>query len=482
MAALPAGAGAASPQRQPLNILFITADDLNCDSLGVFGCRTPDITPNIDRLAAEGMRFERAHVTVAICQPSRSVLMTGRYPHRNGAVGFNDIDLDVPTLIEKLREAGYFTGIFGKVYHLSPPAKFPWHSIVEAHQLGMGRDPDLYRQHAVSFFEQAKNSGQPFFLMANSEDPHRPFAGSQQESEVNQQSPGHYPKASRYYKPEEVTVPGFLPDTPEVRLEMSQYFTSVHRCDQTVGKLLDALRESGLEHNTLVMFLSDNGMATPFAKGGCYLAGTRTPWIVRWPGVTKTGSVDQRHFISGIDLMPTLLEAAGLGLGKGMDGRSFMPLLNGNSQQGRDQVFTVYYENSSGRDNATRCIQNARFGYIFNPWSDGHTVFKTGNYVAELINEMKESAKTNTEIADRLRFFQYRVPEELYDLQADPDGLNNLIHDSQHKRTLDLLRQSMLQMMIATSDPLLEGFRGRLAQIENHGLELKTNPQHADIR
>jgi N-sulfoglucosamine sulfohydrolase len=127
-----------------LNILLITADDLQYDSLGVNGCKLTGITPNLDRLASQGMRFERAHVTVAVCQPCRSVLMTGRYPFNNGARGFEPIRRDIPTLGESLRAGGYFNGIFAKVGHLAPIEKYCWDVVVDAGQLASGRDPARY--------------------------------------------------------------------------------------------------------------------------------------------------------------------------------------------------------------------------------------------------------------------------------------------------------------------------------------------------
>jgi len=159
-----------------LNILLITADDMNYDSLGVTGCKILGITPHIDKLASEGMRFVYAHVTVAVCQPSRSVLMTGRYPHRNGAMGFEPIREDVPTLQESLAAAGYINGIFAKVPHLQPEYKFKWNTVVKADQLGDGRNSKAYYEHAKAFFDKSLHAGHPFFLMANSQDPHRPFA------------------------------------------------------------------------------------------------------------------------------------------------------------------------------------------------------------------------------------------------------------------------------------------------------------------
>src|SRR5512137_1162989 len=178
LALLPLAALSASA---PLNVLFITADDMNYNTLGVTGCLTPGITPNLDRLASQGVRFVNAHVTVAVCQPSRECLMTGRYPHRNGATGFYPVRPEVPTLIESLKAAGYQLGIMAKIPHLKPDAKFPWDYRYDAGELGQGRDPALYYRYSKEFFAAAKQSGKPFFLMANSQDPHRPWAGSDAE-------------------------------------------------------------------------------------------------------------------------------------------------------------------------------------------------------------------------------------------------------------------------------------------------------------
>lgn len=453
-------AGARTPSRP--NILLITADDMNYDSLGVTGCKTPNITPNLDRLAAQGMRLKHAHLTIAVCQPCRSVLMTGRYPHRNGAEGFGPIRASVPTLQESLRAAGYLNGILGKVSHLAPQRKFCWDTVVTPNALGNGRSPELYYRHCKQFFQKTKEAGRPFFLMANSHDPHRPFVGSDQERRAAKKRRVSFPKASRHYRPEDVEVPGFLPDLPAIRKEITQYYTSVHRCDETVGEILRALRETGYEDNTLVMFLSDNGMAFPFAKTNCWLNSTRTPWIVRWPGMVAPSHVDEEHFISSIDFMPTALDAAGCAPVEGMDGRSFLPLLRGEQQGGRDTVLTVFHETSAKRRYPMRCIQNKKYGYIFNAWCDGKTLFKNESQSGLTFRAMQEAAKTDEAIAARVRLFVYRVPEEFYDFEADPDALNNLIADPKCRTEIAQMRKAMLRVMESTRDPLLDEFRKQM--------------------
>lgn len=443
------------------NVLLITADDMNYDSPGFAGCPIPEITPNLDRLAGQGMWFKQAHVTVAICQPSRQAIMTGRYPHNSKAPGFNPIDRSVPTLQEQLHKAGYLNAILGKTAHLQPMEKFRWDYVVSEEMLGLGRIPELYHRYAGDYFAQARSLGRPFFMMANSHDPHRPFAGSEQEKEHQKLRHSPYPPASRYYRPEEVTVPGFLPDIPEVRREVAQYYSSVHRCDETAGAILRALDASGMADNTLVMFLSDNGMSFPYSKTNCYLNSTKTPWIARWPGQIKPGKVDSEHFVSGIDYMATIIEAAGLEAVSGMDGKSFLPLLTGGEQTGREKVFTVFEETVAKIQYPMRCVQDAKYGYIYNAWSDGKTVFKNEASGSPTFRAMQ--ASTDPKIAERVKFFQYRAAEELYDIESDPSALKNLANDPKHKTTLEQMRKELVENMTSTKDHILDAYKTYLS-------------------
>ena len=458
------------------NILFLTVDDMNWDSVGVFGCRVPEITPHIDQLAKEGLRFEQAHVTIAICQPTRAVWMTGRYPHRNGALGFDPIKPEVPTLLETLHDAGYFTGILAKVNHVVPTRRMAWDVVVPANRLKNGRDPQLYYRQCRTFFEQAQQTGKPFFLMANSQDPHRPFAGSQQEKnriarakrqaknkKKKRKQQAGFPDASRTYRSDEITVPGFLPDLPAIRAELAQYFTSVHRADEIVGSVLRALRESGQADHTLVLFLSDHGMPLPFAKTNCWLHSTKTPLIVRWPGVVTAGRVDSTHLVSGIDVAPTLLAAAGLPALDGADGKSMVPILKGARQVDREFVFTQINRTAGHREYPMRSVQDARFGYLFNGWADGTTVFRNESQNGLTMKALRQTAATNPQIAARVKHFLYRVPEEFYDYQNDPNALVNLIDDPRYQTQIAAFRQRLQRHLKATEDPQRQPFERLVA-------------------
>jgi N-sulfoglucosamine sulfohydrolase len=440
-------------KKQNLNILFFTADDLNCDTVGCFGGKVPGLTPNLDAFASEGIRFENAHITVSICQPSRGVLATGLYGHNSGVMGFMHTNRNIPTIMQTLRDAGYLTGVLGKVGHSTPHAAYKWDFVHDQNELGNGRDPDIYYKYCKEFLARCRRENKPFYFMVNSHDPHRPY-----------HIPGKPIKGakepSKTYDPDEVAVPGFVPDLPGVRKELSYYLNSSRRLDDTFGKAMQALKESGFENNTLVMFLSDNGIAIPFAKCNAYFASTRTPWIVRWPGIVKEGTVDNRHFISGIDFFPTVLEAVGLPVPKGLDGFSFLPLLKGQKQSGRDRVFTQIDMKAGGDAVPMRCVQDKRFGYIFNPWADGKFWYRNNNEGLTM-KAMVEAAPTNPYIARRVNMFRYRAAEEFYDLKNDPDCLNNLVGKAGFENELKKMQTLLHDWMIRTGDPLLPAFENR---------------------
>jgi N-sulfoglucosamine sulfohydrolase len=443
---------------QPVNFLLITADDLEWSTVGVYGSEVENITPNIDRLASEGLRFTNAHVNIAICQPSRQSLMTGRFPHNIGAPGFQPIADDVPLLQESLKSAGYLNGSIGKTRHLQPTERFGWDLGPDAdnpgegiwmHHLGNGRDIGLYKNYMTEFLQLARNKEQPFWLMLNTHDPHKPFYGDGGEA-------FDYP-VSRVYSPEEIEVPGFLPDLPDVRGELARYYTSVRRADDIVGAILKILEDEGFLENTLVMFISDNGSSFPYSKSNAYLNSTKTPWIIRWPGRIAPGSVDTAHFISGIDYMPTVLEAAGLKQVQNVDGTSFLPLLEGDGQPWRTSVFTEINTPFSGISLHMRAIQNKDFGYIYNPFYGHEEVDIEGND-GPTWAAMVEAGKSDPDIQKRVELFSKRVPEELYHYKTDPDALMNLIAVPAYADVLDEMRQELANEMTRTDDFMLESF------------------------
>jgi N-sulfoglucosamine sulfohydrolase len=250
---------AADESGHRLNVLLFTADDLHAESVGAFGDRPSDLTPHLDRFAQQGMLFDRAHVNVAICAPSRAVIATGLYSHRSGAMGFIKANDGTPDIVSTFQRAGYLAGILGKVSHSTPVRSMKWDFEHDRKELGNGRNPSIYYRRCVRFFQRCRQEGKPFYFMVNSHDPHRPYCDPEKLTHGAAMP-------SRLYTPSEVQVPGFLPDLPGVRNELAHYLNSTRRLDDTFGMVMQALDESGYADNTLVVFLSDNGIAVPFAK------------------------------------------------------------------------------------------------------------------------------------------------------------------------------------------------------------------------
>lgn len=455
------------------NLLVITVDDMSADSVGAFGSALQGTTPRIDALAARGLRFSQAHVQVANCKPSRNVMWTGRYPHSSGVEGFYSVwDAAYPTLMQVLSEAGYFTAIRNKLQHSTPSYPFPWDLELDRRPGGEAhheKDPGSYGVSVVEGIKAARASGKPFFLMINIADPHLPFFG---EDKAGNSIDDPY-RPTRIYRPNEVPVPGFLYDNEIVRQELARYFSTVRRADDAVGSVLAALESSGSADNTVVLFLSDHGMPLPFAKTQLYHHSTRTPLIIEWPGVTRPGTVDDTHLVSAVDLMPTVLEGLGLQVPDGVQGRSFFPLLRGQNLPDRDKVFKAYNENAAGQRAPMRAVQTSRFLYIFNPWSSPpppeilrpwslrRFTMRSAAMGTDTWRTMVDLSRYDLRLAWRVDLFRHRVPEELYDVQADPDCLENLVDDPRYSTQLAGLRSDLEQWMRSTGDHALVPFERR---------------------
>jgi N-sulfoglucosamine sulfohydrolase len=202
-------------------------------------------------------------------------------------------------------------------------------------------------------------------------------------------------------------------------------------------------------------------MPLPFAKTQLYHHSTRTPWVVRWPGVTKAGAVDGQHMISAVDMLPTLLDVAGISQPRGLDGKSFAPLLKGEQQANREMVIKEYNENSGGSRDPMRAIQTKKWLYVFNPWSSGERIMQTATTGTPTYRRFRELAQSDAALAARHKLYQFRVVEELYDVENDPDCLHNLIGDAKRASERDGLRSTLDQWMVTTGDPMLEVFRKR---------------------
>ena len=219
---------------------------------------------------------------------------------------------------------------------------------------------------------------------------------------------------------------------------------------------MKALEDSGRQDETLVLFLSDHGMPLPFAKTQLYHHSTRTPLVVHVPGITQPGAIDERHMVSAVDFVPTLTDLLGWRKPGDLDGRSFAPVIQGQTQAGRDFVVKEYNENSGAKRNPMRAIETKDYLYIFNPWSNGNRPMATATNGTQSYKRMKQLAAENSEIAARVELMDHREVEELYHVANDPDCLVNLIDVADYEGVANELRSKLLEHMQQTNDPIAE--------------------------
>jgi N-sulfoglucosamine sulfohydrolase len=441
---------AAEGPKRP-NVVLIIADDMAWDDCGAFG--NPRVkTPNIDRLAREGLRFDRAFVTASSCSPSRSSLITGRYPHNTDA---EELHWPLPPeqvgFVEKLKAAGYWTASAGK-WHLGNPAKRRFDLVREADpsgfQLGSGKDararmnaegPGAAKAGCDQWVPVLRDRprDRPFFLWLAALDPHRDY------------EPGAIPEPHR---PEDVVVPPYLPDVPEVRKDLALYYDEIGRLDHHVGLVMAELDRQGESGDTLVLFLSDNGRPFPRCKTTLYDSGIRTPLIARWPGRIAPGG-RALGLVSTVDIAPTILKLAGVEPGPTFQGKDLSPMFKDPSAKVRDRIFAE--RNWHDFASHGRAARSERFKYIRNddadrPLTPPADAVRSPTFVA--MRRLRDEGKLAP--IQRSIFESPRPVEELYDLEADPHELVNLAHDPGHAEALAEMRRALSGWAKETGDVL----------------------------
>ena len=426
----------------PPNIVLIIADDLAWDDSGAYGNQKVG-TPNIDRLAREGMKFTHAFVTISSCSPSRSSMITGRYPHNTDAEQLHwPLPAEQVTFVEKLKAAGYWTAASGK-WHLGAAVKDRFDVVNDPGEAGFQTDPKTGKMLAADDsgaagwipILQQRPKNKPFFLWFAALDPHRDYV----ENSI--------PKP---HDPSEVIVPPHLPDTPEVRGELALYYDEITRLDGNVGKVLAELERQGVADNTLILFISDNGRPFPGAKTTMYDTGIRTPLLARWPKTIRPGT-EATGLVSSIDLAPTILQLAGVAIPSTVQGKSFAATLADPNMKTRDAIHAE--KNWHDYEDRTRALRTERFKYIRNDYPDLAGTPSADAGRSPSMGAIRRLHKEGKLTPLQARIFQKPRPaEELYDLQADPNEENNLAVDPRYAKTLVELREKLKAWGRETND------------------------------
>ena len=418
----------------PPNILLFMADDLTWHDHGCYG--NADVrTPHIDRLASEGMRFELCFNSAPMCAPTRMSLYTGIHPVRNGAhPNHSRVHPHIKSLPHHLQRAGYRVALLGK-RHEMPVRNFPFEILGgRHHDNGKGVDLDLTK--ARDFIAGTTNS--PWCLVVTSNQPHTPWNRGDASA----------------YDPARLHLPPYLVDTPETRAALTKHYAETTYMDAQLGRCLEFLRTSELETNTIVIYLSEQGSNFPHCKWTCYDSGLRSACVVRWPAQIKADSVSPA-LIQYVDVVPTLLAAAGAGVPDGLDGRSFLPVLLGETDRHREHAFGLQtsrgihggpeaYGIRTVRDSRFRLIRNLHHAAEFsNSVTRGMDVYASWRRKGD-----DGDAFANTQ----WQRYRQRPEYEFYDLEIDPGELTNLVAEPQHQEQIQRMKSALVAWMKQQAD------------------------------
>jgi len=382
-------------------------------------------TPNIQRLAEEGVLFRKAFCAAPTCSGSRACLLTGQYAHSNGMVGLAHRGFSLNDyrqhIVHTLHEHGYWSALIGEQHISKKPGVIGYD---EVYKIPTNHTDDVV---PVTLDLLERVSDRPFFLSVGFFETHREWFRPSS------------PKKANYVLP-----PPNLPDTPETRLDMAAFQESARSLDRGVGAVLDALDAEGLSENTLVICTTDHGLAFPGCKATLYDRGLGVMLIMRGPGGFEGGKANDA-LVSHIDLFPTVCDLIGIDRPPYLQGESLWPLVNGEAGEVRDAIFAektyhVAYE-------PERCVRTHRYKYI-RRFDDEHPT--------PVLANTDDGPSKDLLLANG--WAKREIPkEQLYDLLFDPNEAHNLSEDPQHAAILEEMRGRLKKWMYETKDPILDG-------------------------
>ncbi|MEW6238660.1 MAG: sulfatase-like hydrolase/transferase [Candidatus Omnitrophota bacterium] len=405
----------------PPNIIWLIGDDVGPKEIGCYGHPTIR-TPNIDALAVGGVRFTNAFVAASSCSPSRCSCFTGKYPHSTGAENLHDPLPEGQTVLPRyLASAGYFSGSVGK-FHMGAAAEKQF-------------DRVLGKVENWKDFLNERPQNRPFFLSVGFIDAHRPFDKG---------------CVDPPYRREDVIVPPYLPDIPEVRDDLAGFYDEISRMDRVIGEIASYLRQQELLDNTLIVFFGDNGIPFPRAKFTIYDSGIQTPLIVQWPAQFNGGQV-YNGLISLVDLAPAMLQSASLPIPPEMEGIGFLELLTNPGGREREYIFAE--RNWHDFDDHSRAVRDQRFKYIRNAFPDKPLETSADSLATPMFEKIRRMRDAGTLTKEQMLLFRSRrAPEELYDLEIDPHEFRNIVNEDAYSTVLERMRRALDRWIEETHD------------------------------
>lgn len=415
------------------NIVIFVGDDLGAEDIGPYGNKVVK-TPNLDKFAKESLLFTHAFAGSPTCSPSRSTLFTGLMPFRHGAHGnHSGVKQRVKSIAQYLQPLGYRVAIAGKL-HIGPENAFPFERIggTNVPEPGFEEKPGLnydLNLKPVHTWLSGLAKDQPFLLIVTDHSPHV-----------------IWPEKSNY-KPDEVDIPSVHVDTEETRISRARYYEDITKMDRNFGEIVRSLDRHNYSANTVVMFTADQRPQWPFAKWSLYDDGVKVPMTVRWPGQVAANTRTDA-LVSLADVVPTFVEIAGGTAAADIDGRSFLKLIRGETNEHREMVFATHTGDGMMNRSPSRMLRTKRYKYILNlaPENIYHTHMdnaKDHDGGREYWNSWIEKSKSDEHAAGVLNRYHHHPAEELYDLDADPEETNNLAADVRYRELLEKLSETL---------------------------------------
>lgn len=435
----------AEPTEPRTNVLFVIADDCTFRDIGCYGGQA--LTPNIDSLAKQGMRFTQCFQQAPMCSPTRHAIYTGIYPVKSGAYpNHTFVKEGTKSIAHYLQSLGYRVHLSGKT-HINPKSSFPF-------EYSGIKNPDL---NAIDeFLNESVRDGTPFCLFACSNEPHGPW---------NKGDPSQYDSST-------ITLPPYFVDTNETRENMVNYLAEITYFDGQVGELLALLDKHGIAENTMVVVVSEQGSSFPFGKWTCYDTGLQSACVVRWPGRVKAGSVTDA-MIEYVDMAPTFIDAAGGSQQTAIDGRSFVPVLTGKTNTHKHFVFgemTTRGINKGSPYFGIRSIRSEKYKYIVNFTPE--VTFQNACTNSAIFKSWRQKASDgDTTAAEKIIRYEQRPAEEFYAIREDPYEWRNLANDPKYSEYKAELKKELSRWMEKCGD---KGQQTEMEALEHQGRARKS--------
>ncbi len=393
------------------------------------------LTTNINSLREKSFSFNNAFINVSDYQSALQSILSGRYPQNNGSWASDLIEDSISTIPKILKKNNFICSYVGSSIYISEFSAYSWDNIIDEKNIN-------WKIKMNEIIKQSKSADKSFFML------YCPKLENKKGSITTK----------------DVKIPLFMPQLDELKENIAQYCNSISYIDKKTGELISALKNSSKAENTIIIFASASSYPFPFATQNCYPHSNRISLFIKLPATTKTAKTDNKHFVSGIDIMPTINEILQIKTAVPTDGKSLLPLIKGKNENNRDAVYTLFNGTKSGRSYAMRSIHTAEFVYIVNLWANWQNKYKADDLQDGIMEKIIRNSLGNDKLMKLIKFYQTRTTEELYIYPEDKDALKNEIKNNKYAPNTYKMKMKLLEKMKTYKDPYSIEYKKRFIE------------------